>query len=158
MRTRRLPVPVALTALLFFLVLSSCADKRIVPEFALTVEDLRAMTGTLPESVRDDILARPAEFLRLASRVLDEPEELLVLVDKRNSLAADYVPPDLVRLETYGLCVTRDGLLLRKTVMPAVLDMVRAALADGVTVTFSSTYRSYGYQGAIYEREVKAYG
>jgi D-alanyl-D-alanine carboxypeptidase len=158
MRTRKSPVPVAVAGLSFFLVLASCSNKRIVPEFALTIRDLRSMTETLPESVRDGILARPAEFLRLSSEVLDEPEELFVLVDKRHALASDYVPPDLVALKAYGLRVTRRDLLLRKAVMPAVMDMVRAALADGVTITFSSTYRSYEYQSSVFEREVKAFG
>ena len=42
--------------------------------------------------------------------------------------------------------------------MPDLLQMVSAARADGVTLLFSSSYRSYEYQEAVYEREVKTYG
>ena len=42
--------------------------------------------------------------------------------------------------------------------MPAVLEMVRAARRDGVTLTFSSAYRSYSYQQGVFRREVAMYG
>jgi D-alanyl-D-alanine carboxypeptidase len=158
MRRRKYRLIAASAVLLFLPLLSSCSDKRIVPEFALTQDDLRSICQSLPESIREGIMERPAEFLRLAAKVLDEPRDLFVIVDKQNELAADYVPSDLVPLAAYGLRVTRDDLLLRKAIMPAVLEMARAAAADGVTVTFSSTYRSYEYQRTVYEREVKTYG
>jgi len=47
---------------------------------------------------------------------------------------------------------------VRKAIMPAMLEMTRAARADGVTLAFSSGYRSYEYQASVYEREVKMYG
>jgi D-alanyl-D-alanine carboxypeptidase len=92
------------------------------------------------------------------ARVLDQPADLLVLVDKQHALPPDYVPPDLVPLANYPLRTTWPNLMLRKAIMPAVLEMVRAAHADGVTVTFSSTYRSYHYQEGLFAREVKMYG
>lgn len=130
----------------------------VTPEFSLSFDDLRRMAAPFPPDVRDSILARPAAFLRLMTRVLDEPAELFLLVDKHHSLAADYVPPDLVPLKEYRLRTTWPNLSLRKAIIPAVLQMVRAARADGVTIVFSSTYRSYDYQRGVYEREVKMYG
>lgn len=131
---------------------------RIAPEFSVTVTDLRAMTSGLPRGIQDRILASPKEFLRQLSQVLDQPEELLVLVDKRHPLDADHVPPDLVSLSSYPLAVSRNDLQLRKSVMPEVLAMVNAARKGGVTLLFSSSYRSYDYQKTVYEREVKTYG
>ena len=134
------------------------AGSRASPEFSLSIRQLRALVSSLPKNVQDRILSAPQPFLRLLSQVLDQPEEYLVLVDKRHSLAPDYEPPDLVSLGTYPLSVGRGDLSLRKAIMPEVLAMDSAARVDGVTLLFSSSYRSYAYQNEVYEREVKTNG
>jgi len=150
----------ALPALLICLLLPVTVEAGtwVTPEFSLSLDDLQRMAGSLPADVRGAILARPAAFLGLMGQVLDQPADLLVLVDKEHGLPADYVPKDLVPLKDYALRTTWPDLMLRKAIMPAVLRMVRAARADGVTVTFSSTYRSYDYQRGLFAREVKMYG
>ncbi len=130
----------------------------VTQDFSLSLDDLRTMTAALPQEVRDGILARPSAFLGLMTQVLDQPADLLVLVDKQHALPESYEPADLVLLKDYKLRVTIPTLTLRKSIMPAVLEMARAARADGVTVTFSSTYRSYKYQEDLFQREVKMYG
>lgn len=134
------------------------AGTRVSPEFSLSIDDLRGMTASLPQEIRDGILSRPSAFLGLVGKVLDQPADFFLLVDKQHPLAADYVPADLVPLKSYPLRTTWPGLLLRKAIMPSVLRMAAAARQDGVTVTFSSTYRSYQYQQGLFEREVKTYG
>jgi len=134
------------------------AAPRVTQDFSLSLEDLRTMTAALPQDLREGILARPAAFLDLMAQVLDQPADLLVLVDKQHPLPEGYEPPDLVPLKDYKLRTTWPDLMLRKSIMPAVLEMVRAAKADGVTITFSSTYRSYKYQEGLFAREVKMYG
>ncbi len=116
------------------------------------------MTTRLPAELRDGIMARPDLFLRLMAQVLDQSPDLFVLVDKQHALSPDYMPPDLVALKDYPLRTSWPHLMLRKAIMPAVLEMAAAAKMDGVTITFSSTYRSYDYQRGVYEREVKMYG
>lgn len=148
----------AFAAFLLLPVAAAVASPWIAPEFALSADDLRQMTAALPAAIRDGILERPGEFLRLTAKVLDEPAELFVLVDKSHALPAEYVPRDLVPLKNYPLRTTWPNLLLRRAAMPAVMEMVRAAREQGVTVTFSSTYRSFEYQRGVYEREVKMYG
>jgi len=54
--------------------------------------------------------------------------------------------------------VTRKDLSLRKSIMPAVLSLVKAAAAAGAPLTFGSSYRSYAYQVTVYQNEVKLYG
>ncbi len=134
------------------------AASAIDSRFSLSLEQLAQMTESLPPSIREAILARPSAFLELMARVLDQPEELFVLVDKRHPLAENYVPPDLVPLKEYPVKSSWPGLQLRKAIMPAVLSMVRAAQAEGVTLTFSSAYRSYAYQQYVFQREVQMYG
>ncbi|HVP18588.1 MAG TPA: M15 family metallopeptidase [Spirochaetia bacterium] len=142
----------------FLIAAAAWAGTWITPEFSLSLDDLRGMTASLPADIREGVLARPSAFLGLAGKVLDQPADLFVLVDKQHPLAADYVPADLVPLKTYHLRTTWPGLLLRKAIMPAVLEMTAAARRDGITLTFSSTYRSYEYQQGLFEREVKMYG
>ncbi len=137
---------------------AGASGSRAAPEFTFSVPQLRTLTAALPKSIQDRILASPKEFLRQLSQVLDQPEELLVLVDKRHPLGADYVPPDLVSLSSFPLAVSRSDLELRKSVMPEVLALVSAARSQGITLLFSSSYRSYDYQKTVYEREVKTYG
>lgn len=127
-------------------------------EFRLTPADLQKLTAGLPGSIQQKVLADGAGFLKLLGPVLDEPADLLVLVDKHHLLAADYVPPDLVSLRDYPLSVSRNDLSLREAIMPEVLALVSAARADGVTLLFSSSYRSYDYQKEVYDREVKMVG
>jgi len=126
--------------------------------FTVTDKELGAMTAPLPKEIRERILADRGRFLLLLGQALDEPADLLVLVDKAHPLAPDFAPPDLVSLNDYPLSVSRKDLQLRRSVMPAVLEMEKAARADGVTLLFSSSYRSYDYQAQVYERAVKADG
>jgi D-alanyl-D-alanine carboxypeptidase len=134
------------------------AEANIDPRFALSSEELSKMTASLPAPIQGAILSRPSAFLELMARVLDEPEELFVLVDKRHPLAESYVPPDLVPLKEYPVTSSWPGLQLRRTIMPAVLAMVRSARTDGVELTFSSAYRSFAYQQYVFQREVQMYG
>lgn len=155
---RRRGFAAALCALLLLPAGLASALDWITPEFSLSAADLQRMTASLPPEVSRGILERPQDFLRLMAKVLDQQPDLFVLVDKQHPIGTDYVPPDLVPLKDYPLRTTWPNLSLRKCVMPAVLEMVRAARKDGITVTFSSTYRSADYQRHIYEREVKMYG
>jgi D-alanyl-D-alanine carboxypeptidase len=134
------------------------ARQRITPQFTLTRGQLAAMVADLPQDIRERILAEPVAFLALMAEVLDQPAELLALVDRQHPLPADYAPSDLVPLARYPLSTMRGDLSLRAAIMPAVLAMVSQARAEGVSITFSSTYRSYQYQGTIYNNEVERYG
>ncbi|HEY9593881.1 MAG TPA: M15 family metallopeptidase [Spirochaetia bacterium] len=134
------------------------AGKRNFKGFAMTADDLRLMVAPLPAAIRTGILATPEDFLSRVARVLDQPADLFVLVDKKHLLPADEVPPDLVLLKDYGFSVSQPGLQVRKAVVPALQDMVKAAREEGITLLCSSAYRSYDYQVTVYNREVKLYG
>ena len=131
---------------------------RIGAEFALSASELRAMTQSLPQEIQARILASPVDFLGLVAKTLDEPASFFVLVDKTHALPADFAPDDLVNLKAYPLNVSWGDILLRKAILPAVLEMTSAAKAEGITLTYSSGYRSFEYQKYVYAREVKSYG
>ena len=133
-------------------------SSRISAEFALTAAELQAMTQALPEGMRAGIMASPRDFLDLVAATLDEPADFFVLVDKTHKLPSDYAPDDLVNLKAYPLNVSWGDLLVRKAIVPAMLDMTRAAKADGITLVYSSGYRSFEYQRYVFAKEVKIYG
>ena len=113
--TRRPTVSVLAFAMALFLGMlpqqrAGAAGSEASLEFSLTVQDLRAMTAALPRTAQDRILGAPQGFLHLLAQVLDEPPDLLVLVDKAHPLPADFVPPDLVKLSGYPLSVSRNDL------------------------------------------------
>jgi D-alanyl-D-alanine carboxypeptidase len=129
------------------------------PAFSLDREDLAALTAELPPPMREAILENPRDFLDLMSRLMREPEGLLVLVDKSHPLPEGWEPQDLKKLSDYPLLrLSRQNLLLRAIVLPDLLDMAREAQKDGITLLVSSTYRSAAYQKTVYERNVREMG
>jgi D-alanyl-D-alanine carboxypeptidase len=159
--SRALPLLMILAAgmCLLFPEPGRAAGAHVSAQFSLSREDLQGMTSSLPRQIQARILARPKDFLQLVAKVLDEPADFFLLVDKKHALPAGYAPADLVRLfKDYKLDVSGMDVSVRKAIMPAVLEMARAARGDGVTLVFSSGYRSYEYQITVFEREVKLYG
>lgn len=81
------------------------------------------------------------------------------LIDKKNSVSADYVPENLVHLEENALyAITKNSLNLRPEAFEALNVLSAAAKADGITLTVSSTYRSYDYQKNLFEYWVRVDG
>ena len=142
---------------------SDASGKSISRDFSVSAKELKGMTAMLPRDLQVRIQAEPERFLSQVARVFDQPADLFVLVDKKHLLPVGYTPPDLALLKDYALTehvalVTTNSLQVRKVIVPELLQMVKAARAEGITLVFSSTYRSYSYQVAVYDREVKTYG
>lgn len=83
---------------------------------------------------------------------IQNPDNLLVLVNKYNQLPADYVPSNLVTLKC------NSNYKLRKEAAIAFDALVEAAKADNVNIYPYSAYRSYEYQNRIYNRYVNKDG
>jgi D-alanyl-D-alanine carboxypeptidase len=79
------------------------------------------------------------------------------LVDKTHALG-DYEPEDLTELTGGSYMINRHGLLLRQSAARSLEVMAAAARVDGVSLTASSTYRSYTYQEELYSRYVREDG
>lgn len=129
-------------------------------DFALTLGALReTLAGESPDIARA-ILEAPQKFLGLMAQALEMPRDLFVLVDKSTPLPEDYVPEDLVDLTEYQdrLTLNREGLSLRKVIMPDLLAMVEDAAREGITLDLSSTYRSYAYQEWLFQYWVDQLG
>lgn len=137
------------------LFLSACLDAQALPkEFRLTASQWSQILDGLPPESRARAAADPGRFLGDYKVLFSQPTDLLVLVDKRFGLPEGYEPADLVSLNGTGLTVGRKDLQLRKAYLPAWLKLNKAAKAAGLTLLFSSSYRSAKYQTGLYNRYV----
>ena len=119
----------------------------------------RAALEGLPSEIPARAQAAPERFVRLTESARAETDPwLLVRVDKEKALPADYAPKDLVPLTEYPFTLSRKDLSLREPAAEAARRMDAAAKADGITLVFSSTYRSYSYQKQVYARNVREMG
>ncbi len=126
-------------------------EEPVHPGFSLTKSGLAGLVESLPEETRARIAARPRDFLDLLAGVLDGPQDLLALVDKRQGLSRTWAPPDLVPLSRYPLATSKPDLRLRAALIPDLLAMAAAAAAAGAPLVLSSAWRSYDYQERLYE-------
>jgi D-alanyl-D-alanine carboxypeptidase len=110
----------------------------------------------LSEKAADSAAAGP-DFIMDLLAILEGDPYLYMLVDKEHPLPESYRPSDLA--EIGGSCgVTRKGLMVREAAARALEEMAAAALAEGVTLTAGSAYRSYEYQAGLYDRNVLEMG
>jgi D-alanyl-D-alanine carboxypeptidase len=155
--------PALLAAFIIASLLTACGN-RFRPPVAPPVEDarmpvLRAAAARLPlaaaSGLESAVRGNESRFFALVEAAEAESSTaggFMMLVDKKNPLPEAYEPPDLVPLDDYPLSVSRNDLRLRKAVIEAVLELDAAAKADGVSLLFSSAFRSYAYQAALFAR------
>lgn len=86
---------------------------------------------------------------------IKDPNNYLVLVNKYNKLDSDYVPSDLVNINSRYSSGTQK---LRKNAALAFEDMAKVAKADGLSIRAISTYRSFSYQENLYANYVNKNG
>ncbi|MDR0251159.1 MAG: M15 family metallopeptidase [Burkholderiales bacterium] len=79
-------------------------------------------------------------------KIVSQPENILVLCNKYNSLPEDYEPKDLVNVG--------GGYLLRAEAATAYREMMQAASQKNLAFQLRSAYRSYAYQQRVYNRYV----
>lgn len=72
-----------------------------------------------------------------------------ILVNKYYYLEEDYIPENLEEIDKK---YARNGMMLVKEAKEAFEDLAQAAKEEGNTIIAMSTYRSYNYQRALYNR------
>jgi D-alanyl-D-alanine carboxypeptidase len=102
-----------------------------VGAFGIVVKVDPVAVAGLPDCSVSEEAAAEADYADWAS----------TLLDPGHTLGPDYRPPDLRR----GL-VAGQAVKLRAFVLQPLTDMVAAAAADGVTLSVTSSYRSYEFQ------------
>ena len=139
-------------------------EKPVVnPEIEKFNRVLLSMSPRCKESIPN---GNPEEFLAdlkavLATRSNFSSEDLspFYLIDKTHKVSADYEPKGLIHLEKNNLfAINKNNLSLRPEAFEALKVLAAAAKADGVTLTVSSTYRSYDYQKNLFDYWVRVDG
>ena len=108
----------------------------------------------------------PEEFLSDLHKVLDSRADFssddlspFYLIDKTHTVSSTYEPKGLIHLEICSAYnVNKNNLSLRPEAYHALFVLAKAAKADGVTLTISSTYRSYDYQKNLFDYWVSVDG
>ncbi|MCR4823578.1 MAG: M15 family metallopeptidase [Treponema sp.] len=139
-------------------------SKKVNPQIEKLGRVLSSMTERCKAAIPN---GNPEEFLSDLQKVLEEEKglhrdddlDLLYLIDKKNHVSSDYIPKDLLKVKNNELWnVSRNDLSLRPESYAALEEMSRAALADGIKLMVSSTYRSYKYQEGLFNRYVSQDG
>lgn len=161
--------------LLFFCgIFVSCGQKKNKPAATENLQaqnpelaKLNRVLSSMSERAKNVIPnGNPEEFLADLHRVLESrknfsSEDLspFYLIDKRHAVGADYEPKNLVHLEKNDLfAINKNNLSLRPESFEALKALAQAAKNDGITLTVSSTYRSYEYQKNLFAYWVKVDG
>ncbi len=91
--------------------------------------------------------------------VVNDPESITVIVNKKRSLPDGYIPPDLV---VPNVAFSYSGVLekshMRKKAAAALEQLFAASKKDGLDLRAVSGYRSYKRQVAIYKNNVATKG
>ena len=142
---------------------NAAAPAQTNPEIEKLGRVLQAMSPRCKAAIPN---GSPEEFLSDLHTVLAEQESfrsddlsLFYLIDKKHNVGSGYEPKDLMPVKNNNLWnVSRNDLSLRPEAYAGLEALSRAALADGIKLMVSSTYRSYAYQERLFNRYVAADG
>ena len=139
------------------------AEEKINPEIEKLNRVLLSMSPRCKAAIPN---GNPEEFLSdlkavLATRSDFSSDDLspFYLIDKTHKVGADYEPKGLIHLEKNdAYAINKNNLSLRPEAYNALYVLAKAAKADGVSLTVSSTYRSYDYQKNLFDYWVSVDG
>ena len=135
------------------------SDNNAETDFSASLAEVLSK-AQLPAQIRQRIsgISENPAFLLDLFTVLQEDPYLWVLVDKEHALGENYEPDDLVALTGGSYRIGRQDLRLRKCAADALEEMSAAAAREGLSLTASSSYRTYAYQAEVYARNVREMG
>lgn len=126
------------------------------------------MSPRFQKELKETICGNKKQFLEDLYVVLEDEKAgevegclpLYFLIDKKHKAEPEtYVPSNLVPLVKNNYYnISRNDLSLREDVEAKLVEMAKAARKDGITLLVSSSYRSYEYQKALFQRWVKIDG
>ncbi len=160
-----------LLVLLFGLsIFTSCNAKNQKKEQQEINPDLQkidlVMSKMSERAQKEIIIENKTEFLHDLNIVLEEEKKyssedlpLYYLIDKKHNVGSEYEPKGLINLKkNEHFNISRNDLSLRPEAYEALIILSDAAKNDGQKLLVSSTYRSYTYQKALFEKWVRIDG
>ncbi|MFZ7102361.1 MAG: M15 family metallopeptidase [Peptococcaceae bacterium] len=136
-------------------------EEKTVEVFTRPSEPEKQPEEEIVEEPKDDLTY--AEVVQLIEndqkKTVDDPDELLVLVNKNNNLADTYTPQDLVKPNVpFSFSGDDPKMYLRRDAALALEKLITKAAEEGIHLNAVSGYRSYDRQKAIFLANVKKYG
>lgn len=129
--------------------------KAVIPERKLRPEKIKTevnskvinvSTKSADIRIEENILG--AKVLLNKILITEKGDDLLVLLNKKIRLPANYAPADLVSL--VGSVTSASGSSLRREAAIALIDLVNSAKTEGKNLSVVSAYRSYSQQVAVF--------
>lgn len=134
---------------------------KISSRYNLTVAQLKSangLTGTGDMIYIGQTLIIPNRYIN-APIIVSNPSNLLVLVNKKNSLPSDYIPKNLVVPNIpFSFKEYSDKKLMRQDAASALEEMFAESKKDNINLYAVSGYRSYTRQQTIFNLNVSKYG
>lgn len=133
-------------------------------EISAEPEEPREEEAQNPEEPQEPEEAEPEEEDPVQGEdepavIIENPEELDVLVNKKRKLPENYVPEDLVTLsELPTVLLNPEVNQLRSAACQALKELFTAAEEEGYELHARSGYRSYYTQASLYSSYVDNYG
>lgn len=128
------------------------------PEVTTTLNTRKFVkTATVAAAIRieDQILSAKA-ILPVSNFTTDKGNDLLVLINKKIQLPADFAPGDLVSIE--GLIPSFSGAVLRAEAAAHLKELYLQAKNEGLNLSVISAYRSYSQQINVFNGWVTSAG
>lgn len=88
--------------------------------------------------------------------VVSDPDSILVLINKYNSIPSDWLPNDLMLLPS-SMCTPGRDLYMRWEAAQAFEKLHNDAKELGLTILAHSTHRTYSYQKMLYDNYCASY-
>ena len=144
-------------------VVQEVIQSKVDPEIEKLNKVLMSMSDRCKEAIPN---GDPKEFLNDLYKVLDaeknhpqDEDSLYILVDKTHHIGPENNPKHIVKLvPNDAYVINKNNLSLRKDAEASLREMAYAAKKDGVTLTVSSTYRSYERQLEVFDYWVSVDG
>ncbi len=133
-------------------------------EISAEPEEPREEEAQNPEEPQEPEEAEPEEVDPVQGEdepavIIENPEELDVLVNKKRKLPENYVPEDLVTLSELPTVLSNPEVnQLRSAACQALKELFTAAEEEGYELHARSGYRSYYTQASLYSSYVDNYG
>ena len=119
---------------------------------------IRAEWGGLKANTILAVRKNPEDYIN-SEGVVTDPAAYDVLVNKERRMPADYIPPDLVRIDVPTILVFEEVNHLRRAASEALSALFAAAEDEqGFELLARSGYRSHKTQVSLYQLNVREYG
>ncbi|HBI03094.1 MAG TPA: hypothetical protein DDY49_03575 [Paenibacillaceae bacterium] len=111
------------------------------------------------ETPKKEAPSAPTTVVKNGDPLVPNPNEILVLVNKKRHLPSDYIPPDLIEPHvTFSFSGQSPKKTMRQEAAKALENLFDASQAEGMDMVAQSGYRSYSTQKQIYAANFRQMG